>query len=63
MSEYSAVLENIRKGLLDSLDFTEEISDDKMLEKIDEFIISKNKKLHLGLKEKEKIRKDLFASV
>lgn len=43
MSEYSAVLENIRKGLLDSLDFTEEISDDKMLEKIDEFIISKNK--------------------
>jgi len=63
MSEYNVILENIRKELLDSLDFTEEISDEKMLEKIDEFIIFKNKKLHLTLKEKEKIRKDLFASV
>ena len=63
MSKYNAIVENIRKELLDSLDFTEEISDEKMQEKIDEFIITKNKKLHLTLKEKAQIRKDLFASV
>ena len=63
MSDYNTVFGNIRKDLLDSLDFTEEISDEEMQEKIDEFIVSRNKKLHLSLKEKERIRKDLFASV
>jgi len=63
MSDYNTVFANIRKELLDSLDFTEEISDEAMQEKIDEYIVSKNKKLHLSLKEKERIRKDLFASV
>ena len=63
MSEYKEVYENIRKELLESLDFTEEISDEEMQERIDEFIIQKNKKFHLTLKERDCIRKDLFASV
>lgn len=63
MSEYYDVFQNIHRELLESLDFTEEISDDKMQERIDEFIVLKNKKYHLTLKEKERIRKDLFASV
>ena len=63
MSEYKRVFESMHKELLDSLDFTEEISDEEMQEKIDEFIILGNKKFHLTLKEKECIRKDLFASL
>ena len=63
MSDYYEAFQAIHKELLESLDFTEEISDAEMLEKIDEFIVLKNKKLHLTLKEKERIRKDLFASV
>ncbi len=63
MSEYKKVFESIHKELLESLDFTEEISDEEMQEKIDEFIVLGNKKFHLTLKEKECIRKDLFASV
>lgn len=63
MNDYNALFEKIRKELLDSLDFTEEISDEEMQEKIDEFIVIKNKRFHLSLKEKERVRKDLFASV
>lgn len=63
MSEYSEVFQKLRSSLLESLDFTEEISDEEMQEKIDEFIVLKNKKFHLTLMEKERIRKDLFASV
>ena len=63
MSEYNAILGNMKKELLDSLDFTKEISDEEIQEKIDEFIVTKNKKIHLGLKEKERIRKDLFSSL
>lgn len=63
MNEYGQLFVNMRGELLESLDFTEEISDEEMQEKIDEFILAKNKKLHLTLKEKERIRKDLFASV
>lgn len=63
MSEYNKIFETIRSELLESLDFTEEISDEEMQEKIDDFIVLKNKKYHLTLKEKERIRKDLFASV
>ncbi|MBQ6888021.1 MAG: CpaF family protein [Lachnospiraceae bacterium] len=63
MSSYKEIFEKIHKELLDSLDFTEEITDEEMQEKIDEFIVFKNKKIHLTLKEKEGLRKDLFASV
>lgn len=63
MSEYNKIFETIRSELLESLDFTEEISDEEMQEKIDDFIVLKNRKYHLTLKEKERIRKDLFASV
>lgn len=63
MSEYNELFQKLRSTLLESLDFTEEISDEEMQEKIDEFIIRKNKIIRLTLKEKERIRKDLFASV
>lgn len=63
MSEYKKAYQSIQKELLESLDFTEEISDEEMQEKIDEFIISRNKKFHLTMKERECIRRDLFASV
>lgn len=63
MSKYNELFERLRSSLVESLDFTEEISDEEMQEKIDEFIIRKNKKIHLTLQEKERIRKDLFASV
>lgn len=63
MSEYKKAYRSIQKELLESLDFTEEISDEEMQEKIDEFIISRNKKFHLTMKERECIRRDLFASV
>ena len=63
MNEYNELFQKLRSSLLESLDFTEEISDEEMQEKIDEFIIRKNKKIRLTLKEKERIRKDLFASV
>ncbi len=63
MSEYQELFSKLRDSLLESLDFTEEISDEKMQEKIDDFIVLKNKKFHLTLKERERIRRDLFASV
>lgn len=63
MNEQKKVFESLQKQLLASLDFTEEISDEEMQEKIDEIIVLGNKKFHLTLKEKECLRKDLFASV
>ncbi len=63
MSDYGNVFETMRSLLLESLDFTEEISDEQMQEKIDECIVVQNKKYHLTLKEKERLRKDLFSSV
>lgn len=63
MNDYNRIFEKIRERLLESLDFTEDVSDEEMQEKIDEFIVAKNNRIHITLKEKDRLRKDLFASV
>lgn len=63
MDSRTELFEEMRHLLLESLDADEDAPDEKILEIIDEIVIAKGREHHLGLKEKEEIRKDLFYSV
>lgn len=53
----------LKKRLTDSIDYSKEISDEKMQELIDEIIIRDGRQMSLSLTEKENLRKELFHAV
>ena len=55
--------ENMRKLLMSRLEGQGELSDEEILEIIDELVLSRSRELLLTLREKETLRKDLFYSV
>lgn len=53
----------LRKQLMEKLDVFREISDEEILDTIDELILDSNRELCLSLKEKVELRQELFYSV
>jgi len=53
----------LRKELLEQLDSSWEISDEEILEMIDELILKNSRKQYLTLPEKDRLRQELFCSV
>ena len=52
-----------RRGLMDRLDLARELSDQEILDEIDQLILSGNPEVCLSLKEKVELRQELFHSV
>ena len=55
--------EKLRAMILDRLDFSREMPDEEIKDIIDELIISRSKESYIGLKEKERLRQELFYSI
>ena len=55
--------ESMRKLLMSRLEERGELTDEEILEIIDELVLSRSREFLLTLKEKEGLRKDLFYSV
>lgn len=55
--------EKLRAMILDRLDFSREMPDEEVKDIIDELIISRSKESYIGLKEKERLRQELFYSI
>ena len=53
----------LRKGLMDRLDLARELSDQEILDEIDQLILSGTPEVCLSLKEKVELRQELFHSV
>lgn len=53
----------LRKGLMEKLDLTRELSDDEILEEIDTFILEEMRNAGVPIKEKVQLRQELFHSV
>lgn len=57
------VFQALRRGLMDRLDLARELSDQEILDEIDQLILSGTPEVCLSLKEKVKLRQELFHSV
>mgnify|MGYP004620025675 FL=1 len=57
------VFQTLRRGLMDRLDLARELSDQEILDEIDQLILSGTPEVCLSLKEKVKLRQELFHSV
>ena len=57
------VFQALRRGLMDRLDLARELSDQEILDEIDQLILSGNPEVCLSLKEKVELRQELFHSV
>ena len=55
--------EIIRAELISGLENTEDVSDEEILERLDDIILKKGRELHLSVREKETLRKNVFDSV
>lgn len=55
--------EKLRSMILDRLDFSREMQDGEIKDIIDELIIAQSKESYIGLKEREKLRQELFYSI
>lgn len=55
--------QEIRKRLLDRLDLSNELTDEEILEAIDELILNEMRDMNCSLKEKVQLRQELFYSV
>ncbi len=53
----------IRENILESMDFTRDVDDEEMLERIDRGILTECKNIKLALDEKVKLRQELFFSI
>lgn len=63
MNRYKEIKQDIKAEILQSLDFSEEIQDETILELIHERIYSYNQKQHLSMVDRDKLTKDLFHSI
>lgn len=57
------VFQALRRGLMDRLDLARELSDQEILDEIDQLILSGTPEVCLSLKEKVELRQELFHSV
>ena len=57
------VFQTLRRGLMDRLDLARELSDQEILDEIDQLILSGTPEVCLSLKEKVELRQELFHSV
>ena len=57
------VFQTLRRGLMDRLDLARELSDQEILDEIDQLILSGTPEVCLSLKEKLELRQELFHSV
>lgn len=57
------VFQTLRRGLMDRLDLARELSDQEILDEIDQLILSETPEVCLSLKEKVELRQELFHSV
>lgn len=57
------VFQALRRGLMDRLDLARELSDQEILDEIDQLILSETPEVCLSLKEKVELRQELFHSV
>ena len=53
----------IRENILESMDFTRDVDDEEMLERIDRGILTECKNIKLSLDEKVRLRQELFFSI
>ena len=63
MNRYKEIKQDIKAEILQSLDFSEEIQDETILELIHERIYSYNQKQHLSMVDRDKLTRDLFHSI
>lgn len=55
--------EKLQQSVLNSIDLTTEISDEELLETIDQILIIKSKENYISMQEKKKLRRDIFNSI
>lgn len=63
MKSFEEIRIENRRELLDKIDYTRDISDDEIMELIDESVLKAGKKYGLTLQQKGRLRKELFASI
>lgn len=63
MKSFEEIRKENRRELLDKIDYTRDISDDEIMELIDESVLKAGKKYGLTLQQKGRLRKELFASI
>ncbi|WP_050008195.1 ATPase, T2SS/T4P/T4SS family [Butyrivibrio sp. WCE2006] len=61
--EHDKLKSEIRERILAGMDFSRDISDDEMLERIDKGIIDYSREQSISLNEKLRLRKELFYSI
>lgn len=55
--------EKLQAMIMDRLDFSREMSDEEIKDIIDELIIAQSKESYIGLKDRERLRQELFYSI
>lgn len=55
--------EKLRQEVLDSIDLTSDITDEELLNVIDEILIAKSRENYIGMQEKRRLRREIFNSI
>lgn len=55
--------EKLQQSILDSIDLSKEITDEELLETIDNVLISKSKESYISMQEKRSFRREIFNSI
>lgn len=63
MKDYEEIRAEIRRELLEKIDYTRDMTDSEIAEMIDEHVLGTGKKYFLNLQQKNKLKKELFASI
>lgn len=63
MKDYEEIRAEIRRELLERIDYTRDMTDGEIVEMIDEQVLSAGRKYFLTLQQKNKLKKELFASI
>lgn len=63
MKDYEEIRTEIRRGLLEQIDYTRDMTDGEIAEMIDEHVLRAGKQYFLTLQQKNKLKKELFASI
>ncbi len=63
MSEFDETKTRLKERLLERIDFSREVSDIEIREMIDEEIVLVGRYLYLSLAQKNRLGKELFASI
>ena len=55
--------QHIRQRVLETMDFTREVKDSEVIGALDEYIAEEARKTYIGVKDRQKLRKDVFNSL